>query len=423
MEPKFDINFFGFITAFSGLGEASRNNVKALQSQGFKVNVFDLANLELNTIFDARSINIFQIYPQEVHDFFIRYRIETFKKSFNIAFWVWETDDFPDEYQNCFDYFDEIWTPSSYCQAVISKKSPVPVLNMPHAVPILTISNAVEGIRVRLLKDRGDTFLFTSIFDISSLIFRKNVVGLIRAFKLAFGHNSKDATLLLKTLPNERFKEDRALILKEIGDDRSVIFYEEKLKQDEVHLLLNQIDCYISLHHSEGFGLTMAEAMGYGKLVIATGYSGNMEFMNHTNSLLVNFELNEITESIGPFQKGMKWADPDIHHAAYLMTKAFKGGDEIDRLKSKAREQISNYHSYAYIGRAMADRIHVIGQHIKNRVTDETNMRLTELRNENQLLKLKLEKLKNIGFIKLKIRFKKLKSRILGKKYKKYLWE
>ena len=45
-------------------------------------------------------------------------------------------------------------------------------------------------------------------------------------------------------------------------------------------------DCYVSLHRSEGFGLTIAEAMALGKPAIATAYSGNLEFMTAENSYL-----------------------------------------------------------------------------------------------------------------------------------------
>jgi glycosyltransferase involved in cell wall biosynthesis len=79
------------------------------------------------------------------------------------------------------------------------------------------------------------------------------------------------------------------------------------------------LDVYVSLHRSEGFGLTLAEAMAMGKPVIATKYSGNLEFMNSTNSLLVDAEIVETDRSYGPYPRGTRWADPNINLAANFM--------------------------------------------------------------------------------------------------------
>ena len=100
-------------------------------------------------------------------------------------------------------------------------------------------------------------------------------------------------------------------------------------------------DCYVSLHRGEGFGLTMAEAMALGKPVIATGYSGNLDFMSPTNSLPVGYRLLEITEDAGPYAKGMHWADPDVDHAASLMRKVFDDRAFAARVGAQARETMA----------------------------------------------------------------------------------
>ena len=87
------------------------------------------------------------------------------------------------------------------------------------------------------------------------------------------------------------------------------------LPRDEIDALVQLCDCYVSLHRSEGFGLTMGEAMSHGKPVIATGYSGNMDFMTAANSLIVRHRLIELDRDHGPYRRGMEWADPDLAHA------------------------------------------------------------------------------------------------------------
>ena len=86
-----------------------------------------------------------------------------------------------------------------------------------------------------------------------------------------------------------------------------------------MNALFASADCYVSLHRSEGLGLGMAQAMYLGKPVIATGYSGNLEFMNSDNSLLVDYTMTELDDDAGAYERGSRWAEPDVEHAATLM--------------------------------------------------------------------------------------------------------
>ena len=63
-------------------------------------------------------------------------------------------------------------------------------------------------------------------------------------------------------------------------------------------------DAYVSLHRSEGTGLTITDAMALGKPVIATSWSGNMDFMDVSNSFPVRYELVELQRTIGPYRAG-----------------------------------------------------------------------------------------------------------------------
>ena len=79
------------------------------------------------------------------------------------------------------------------------------------------------------------------------------------------------------------------------------------------------MDVYVSLHHSEGFGYTLAEAMLLGVPAVATGYSGNLDFMTDHNSHLVAWREVPITRRDGPFESGTVWAEPDIDHAVEIL--------------------------------------------------------------------------------------------------------
>jgi hypothetical protein len=124
----------------------------------------------------------------------------------------------------------------------------------------------------------------------------------------------------------------------------------------EMTSLMKTADCYVSLHRSEGFGLTMAEAMSFEKPVIATGFSGNMEFMNSANSHLVKFKLTEIDRDYGPYRGGF-WAEPDLDHAAELMRRVFKDRAAARDLGRNARLDILKTLSEARTGTRMHDRL------------------------------------------------------------------
>ena len=129
------------------------------------------------------------------------------------------------------------------------------------------------------------------------------------------------------------------------------------LYRDEVNALISLCDSYISLHRSEGFGLTMAEAMYLGKPVIATGFSGNIDFMNINNSYLVRYKLVEIDKDTGPYRKGHTWAQPDIGHAAELMRYVYNNQEAARETGKKAAEDIKLNLNYNTVGSEIRNRI------------------------------------------------------------------
>ena len=104
-----------------------------------------------------------------------------------------------------------------------------------------------------------------------------------------------------------------------IGNNTSIIYKEEMLRRPELLALMNKADCYISLHRSEGFGLTIAEAMALGKPVITTAYSGNLDFTHVNNSFLVKYKMLKHEVDLSVLPKNNYWSEPDTDHAAELM--------------------------------------------------------------------------------------------------------
>lgn len=110
-----------------------------------------------------------------------------------------------------------------------------------------------------------------------------------------------------------------------------------QLSRAELLHLVASADCFVSLHRSEGFGYTMAEAMYYGVPVIASGYSGNLQYMDRHNSFLVPCTECPVEVADGPFQRGSVWAHPDIDAAADFMRRVVGNREEARRVGELGR--------------------------------------------------------------------------------------
>jgi glycosyltransferase involved in cell wall biosynthesis len=99
---------------------------------------------------------------------------------------------------------------------------------------------------------------------------------------------------VIKTIHGEKYPKKYAELLDLLENDERIHVINKVLSRDEMYGLIKVCDCYVSLHRSEGFGLGIAEAMLLGKPVIATGYSGNMDFMRPDNSCLIDYSLVDV---------------------------------------------------------------------------------------------------------------------------------
>jgi glycosyltransferase involved in cell wall biosynthesis len=201
----------------------------------------------------------------------------------------------------------------------------------------------------------GDKFLFGFVFDYLSLAERKNPMGLVKAFRQAF-EDREDALLVIKTI-NAEHAPEKAALLKELAKGCNVRFIDGHISRHEMTALIASFDSFVSLHRSEGFGIGMAQAMYLGKPVIATGYSGNMDFMNHNNSYLVRYRLAELEQDNGPYEKGNVWADPDLDHAAELMRLVFTDRTSAQEVAGRAEADIKKQMTVNLAGDRMKARL------------------------------------------------------------------
>jgi glycosyltransferase involved in cell wall biosynthesis len=159
-------------------------------------------------------------------------------------------------------------------------------------------------------------------FDMCSVMERKNPLGLVRAFRRAF-KPTDDAVLVIKVTRGNFDPEGMALLRAEEAKGQMVII-DRVMSRAEAMALMACCDCYASLHRSEGFGLTLAEAMLLGKPAIGTNYSGNLDFMTPEVSRLVDFKKVKISIDLPQYPKGVDWAEPDEEHAGTILRELYE---------------------------------------------------------------------------------------------------
>lgn len=230
-----------------------------------------------------------------------------------IGYWSWELPRIPDSWRVGFPFVHEIWVPSRFTATAVSAQVDVPVHIVPH--PMLPMPAQASDWRQKL-GIGPDELTVATIFHMGSSFARKNPLGAVEAFQRAFGRDRK-AHLVLKMNDGSVAPELRATLLEAIGGSPNIHVIEQKLTDQEMTDLLHSVDVLLSMHRTEGFGLPLARAMQLGKLVIATGWSGNLDFMNRDNSMLIDYSLVPARDPQQTYDyQDMDWADPSIEHAA-----------------------------------------------------------------------------------------------------------
>lgn len=370
MNRQFGINVFGFIKGEFGIAEATRLNCKAILQAGIPLNIinYDVKtnhndNDNTFTKFAEKAeypINLIQISPsEEVFNFFSHFDFSFFQGKYNILYMAWESETIPESYIAHINLFDEIWTPSEYCKKCIEKYVSLPVIVIPH--PVQFPLNEPEDKSVEDIFDE-DKFNFLFIFDYNSSLERKNVLNLIKAFRKTFDTTENNAFLTIKTSLSTRFSKEKKQILDAIGSSEKIKIVEKIFDKNSLNNLINHCDCYISLHRAEGFGLTMAEAMFLGKPVIATGYSGNLEFMNSENSFLVHAQKVNSQSAVINYDSNTIWSEPDLQQAEEYLKIVFSNKELLTSTALKGYVTVHEKLSFQHIGQLIKQRLEIIAQ-------------------------------------------------------------
>jgi glycosyltransferase involved in cell wall biosynthesis len=224
-----------------------------------------------------------------------------------VGYWNWELPDAPPEWRGGARFVHEVWAPSPFSAAAFEQL-------LPGRVRVVPFPLAVAPPRPAAL-DRGafglpaDAVVVLVSMNLASSFERKNPLAAVAAFRAAFGGRG-DRMLVLKVGNPDHFPADFARLREAVADTPNICIDTKSYPSAAAHALTAAADIVLSLHRSEGFGLVLAEAMLLGKPVIATGWSGNMAFMDEHSAALVAYRLVAADDPRQVYH-GSRWAEPD----------------------------------------------------------------------------------------------------------------
>jgi glycosyltransferase involved in cell wall biosynthesis len=366
--PPWGVNVAGYLRSELGVGEAARTVVCALDARGVPVMpihgryVPNSRQGHAFAILDPSAapfpVNLICVNADELPAFLTDAGPGFSDGRYTIGFWWWEVTTVPERSIGALDLLDELWVGSTHVAQALEPVSPVPVVKV--RIPV-TVPPIVPYSRQELGLPEG--FLFLFMFDFHSVIERKNPMAAIEAFRNAFEPGS-GASLVIKSINRRSKLDDYDRLRFAARGHPDIHLIDRYVSPAEKDAMLAAADCYVSLHRSEGFGLTPAEAMYLGKPVIATGYSGNLDYMTPDNSYLVDYTLRPIGPGNFPYPADGEWAEPDLDHAARLMREVAGDPAAAEPRGRQAALDIRRMYSPDAAGETMERRLAQVRAHL-----------------------------------------------------------
>ncbi len=349
------VNVIGHASGRSGVGEDVRMAARALEAACIPFVVRDIqpssgmaaeelclaAHLAHESPF---LVNLFCMAGMETVTMLASQR-DLLDGRINIGFWPWELAEWPELWSHAPGLMHELWASTEFTAQAYRHATDIPVRVMPMAVAV----DRSDGLGRRDFALPEDRFLFCFAFDGHSSFSRKNPADCIAAFCQAFPLGTEPVGLVLKGLRVDDHSAWRDLEARAEADPR-IQFISASLTRGALLDLYRSIDCFVSLHRSEGFGRNIAECMLLGKPVIATDYSGNVDFTRADTAALVDIDMREVREGEYPFGTGQVWAAPSVDHAARQMRRMIVDEAWRSRLADAGQMFIETHYAPAAVG-------------------------------------------------------------------------
>ncbi|MDD2759128.1 MAG: glycosyltransferase [Methylomonas sp.] len=333
-QRPFGVNLIGYAFGQLGIGEDARMAARSLLAVDVPMTMLNFppgSDIPQNDRSMAAHVsehgdfafNLFCMTAEENGRFYAERGRSQFLDRYNIGYWPWELSQWPAEWEMLLDLVDEVWVSTKHTYDALAPICTKPLFIMPMAVALGSVTSYASRTKARMhfgLPTAAKLFCFA--FDLKSSVERKNPQACVDAFLAAFPRVafSADAIgLVIKVhKPTQRNRAWEKLKRLAAEDDRIHII-ENTLSRPDLLALYKACDCFVSLHRAEGFGRGLAEALQLGLHVIATGYSGNVDFCKPSYADLVRHRLIKVRKNQYPHAAGQVWAEPDVEHAAELM--------------------------------------------------------------------------------------------------------
>ncbi|MGE0702252.1 MAG: glycosyltransferase family 4 protein [Hyphomicrobiaceae bacterium] len=356
-----NVRVVGLLTTATGIGQSARLCAGELSRDGFEVS---LANL--SKVFGVDSgiplaatggraavgpdLSIYHLNPPLILLGMIASGLRTYYRSPAVAYWAWELPELPPEWVVALRYVQAVLTPSTFCADIIRRHTDKPVLVVPH--PVAAVDGRDATWRAG---DEGRPFRVLSIFNCGSSLYRKNPMALIEAFKLAFGRDA-GAELVLKVSDGRAHQADMAHLRERIGNAPNIRIVDRMMTEPELDQLIRSADVVASLHRSEGFGLSVAEAIMRGVPVVVTDWSGTADFCPPQLAYTVGYQLVAVDDPHPAYChiRAARWAEPSIEEAAGRLREVRSDPAEAWKRAAELRSRLVGHIAAHRYGRAIA---------------------------------------------------------------------
>ena len=365
LTPKESVLLVGYAESALGLGELFRNMLRALEFAEISFSIYpfskDAETRYIGPFLQKRydrsgiyDINIAYLQVSQLPYYYRELQKQLSGARYNILRTYWELAEAPPVWRPLLERLDELWVPNSF---VANAFRPI----FDRTITVVPVCINVQrkqsyGREQFGLDKRRFTFLFS--FDYYSGSTRKNPLGVAQAFQYAFPDPQTMVSLLIKSTGPKELDATASQQLQNLSTlDKRIMILDQALGRDEMLSLIDDCDCYISLHRSEGFGLGMAEALALGKPVIGTDYSGNRDYLTEDTGFPVPFSLRKLMPGEYTMSEGQSWAEPDLRIAIHHMRNVFADREEGLRRSTRGKQFIEDHYSGQTTVRIIKDRL------------------------------------------------------------------
>jgi glycosyltransferase involved in cell wall biosynthesis len=369
MPSRRGVLFIGYVEANLGLAQSLRGLISATAERQVDYGIYPFrVGVETRLVeqfkpekFDLKhryDINIIEVATDQLPTVFASLDSRLLANSYNVLRTYWELSRAPQEWGAILKGVQEIWAPNAFVAAAFKGIFSGPITIIPPCVA----TQELDYPRPAEFGIKSGRFYFLFSFDFYSFPHRKNPLGVLNAFRMAFPDLNENVGLIIKSTGSEAHQAD---VWKEmqaiVGTDPRIRIIHGTMSRQGMLGLIRACDCYVSLHRAEGFGLGMAEAMTFGRIVIGTDYSGSTDFLSAETGFPVAYDLRPVKRDEYVFwAEDQVWAEPHMDAAIAAFRLAFGDVDARTRKAAAGKALVDHKYSKAAVGAAAEGRIEEI---------------------------------------------------------------